>query len=65
MCGVIGLIYERPRVDLGTTAGELLRALEYRGYDSTGAALQGAGLEVDLRKGVGAPSLMRSPKPIM
>ena len=56
MCGVIGLIYERPRPDLGRVAAELLRTLEYRGYDSTGAAIQGAGEEVTLRKGVGAPS---------
>lgn len=56
MCGVIGLIYQRERRDLGVTAGELLRTLEYRGYDSTGAAVQGEGTHVDLRKGVGAPS---------
>ena len=39
MCGVIGLIYEHERGDLGVVAGELLRTLEYRGYDSTGAAI--------------------------
>jgi glucosamine 6-phosphate synthetase-like amidotransferase/phosphosugar isomerase protein len=58
MCGVIGLIYEKPRDDLGRIAAELLRTLEYRGYDSTGAAIQNAGEEVILRKGVGAPSTM-------
>ncbi len=58
MCGVIGLCYEHPRDDLGRIAAELLRTLEYRGYDSTGAAIQGAGEEVTLRKGVGAPSTM-------
>jgi glucosamine 6-phosphate synthetase-like amidotransferase/phosphosugar isomerase protein len=59
MCGVVGLIYERGRSDLGVIAGELLATLEYRGYDSTGAAIQGAGSEdVDLRKDVGAPSVM-------
>jgi glutamine---fructose-6-phosphate transaminase (isomerizing) len=59
MCGVIGLIYERGRDDLGLIAAELLRTLEYRGYDSTGAAIQAAdGEEVDLRKDVGAPSAM-------
>jgi glutamine---fructose-6-phosphate transaminase (isomerizing) len=59
MCGVIGLIYERGRDDLGVIAGELLRTLEYRGYDSTGAAIQSAdGEEIDLRKDVGAPSAM-------
>jgi len=58
MCGVIGVIYERSRSDLGEVAAELLRTLEYRGYDSTGAAIQGEGEDVDLRKGVGAPSAM-------
>ena len=58
MCGVIGLIYEHTRPDLGQVAAELLKTLEYRGYDSTGAAFQGDGLEVQLLKGVGAPSVM-------
>lgn len=58
MCGVVGLVYERPRADMGQIAGELLRTLEYRGYDSTGAAIQHLGQEVDLRKDVGAPSAL-------
>ena len=58
MCGVIGLVYENHHPTLGLVAAELLRTLEYRGYDSTGAAIQGPGEEVALRKGVGAPSLM-------
>ncbi|MCA9668340.1 MAG: SIS domain-containing protein [Myxococcales bacterium] len=58
MCGVIGLVCERHREDLGRIAAELLKTLEYRGYDSTGAAIQGDGLDVALRKGVGAPSVM-------
>jgi glucosamine 6-phosphate synthetase-like amidotransferase/phosphosugar isomerase protein len=58
MCGVIGLVCERNRADLGLVAAELLKTLEYRGYDSTGAAIQGDDEEVTLRKGVGAPSLM-------
>ena len=58
MCGVIGLICERHRADLGQVAADLLKTLEYRGYDSTGAAIQGDGDDVDLRKGVGAPSVM-------
>ncbi len=58
MCGVIGLVCERTRGDLGQVAAELLKTLEYRGYDSTGAAIQGDGDDVVLRKGVGAPSLM-------
>jgi glucosamine 6-phosphate synthetase-like amidotransferase/phosphosugar isomerase protein len=58
MCGVIGLVYEHPRDDLGKVAAELLKTLEYRGYDSTGAAIQGDTLDVTLAKGVGAPSVM-------
>jgi glucosamine 6-phosphate synthetase-like amidotransferase/phosphosugar isomerase protein len=58
MCGVIGLVYERERDDLGQVATELLQTLEYRGYDSTGAAVQGDDLDVTLAKGVGAPSVM-------
>jgi glucosamine 6-phosphate synthetase-like amidotransferase/phosphosugar isomerase protein len=57
MCGVIGLVCERDRDDLGQIAGELLETLQYRGYDSTGAVIQAATAdEVTLRKGVGAPS---------
>lgn len=58
MCGAIGLIFERCRGDLGLIAADLLKMLEYRGYDSTGAAIQGAGESVWLAKGVGAPSRM-------
>lgn len=58
MCGVIGLVYEHDRDDLGQVAAELLKTLEYRGYDSTGAAVQGGTLDVTLAKGVGAPSVM-------
>ena len=58
MCGAIGLIFERCRDDLGLIAADLLKMLEYRGYDSTGAALQGEGESVWLAKGVGAPSRM-------
>src|ERR1043165_1681708 len=58
MCGVIGFISEAHRDDLGLVAAELLKTLEYRGYDSTGAAVQGEGEAIDLRKGVGAPSVM-------
>ena len=58
MCGVIGLNYSTPRDDLGRIAAELLKTLEYRGYDSTGAAIQDANDEVTLVKGVGAPSAL-------
>jgi glucosamine 6-phosphate synthetase-like amidotransferase/phosphosugar isomerase protein len=62
MCGVIGLVFGNDRGDLGRIAAELLKTLEYRGYDSTGAAIQrgsqGAEEDVWLGKGVGAPSVM-------
>ena len=58
MCGVIGLVSERHRPRLGLVAAQLLKTLEYRGYDSTGAAFQGEGESIVLRKGVGAPSIM-------
>ncbi len=58
MCGVIGLLYHAPTPRLGVVASDLLRTLEYRGYDSTGGAFQGEGESIDLRKGVGAPSLL-------
>jgi glucosamine 6-phosphate synthetase-like amidotransferase/phosphosugar isomerase protein len=56
LCGVIGLIFERQRADLGAIATDLLRMLEYRGYDSTGAVIQGETTDATLRKDVGAPS---------
>jgi len=58
MCGVIGYISATHRDDLGLIAAELLKTLEYRGYDSTGAAVQGDDESIILRKGVGAPSVM-------
>lgn len=58
MCGVVGVVYENYRSDLGRIAAELLKTLEYRGYDSTGAAIQGYGDTWIQKKGVGAPSLM-------
>jgi glutamine---fructose-6-phosphate transaminase (isomerizing) len=59
MCGVVGFIGEKEREDLGQIASILLRALEYRGYDSTGAAIQGEDPHsIVLRKGVGAPSFL-------
>ncbi len=61
MCGVIGLVYDNDRADLGEVAAELLRTLEYRGYDSTGAAVQARAGDVELRKGVGAPSKVCEP----
>ena len=58
MCGVIGLRCAKDRADLGATAARLLRMLEYRGYDSTGAALQSEDGRVVLRKDVGSPTVV-------
>lgn len=56
MCGVIGVCVEREKDDLGELAGRLLKMLEYRGYDSTGALFQDAAGKTTLLKDVGAPS---------
>lgn len=56
MCGVIGLTCAEDREDLGAEASRLLRMLEYRGYDSTGALIQDSAGRVTLKKDVGAPS---------
>lgn len=61
MCGVIGLVFEQDHPGMGPLCAELLRALEYRGYDSTGAAVMTAAGEVTLRKGVGGPSAVCEP----
>ncbi|MDO8805855.1 MAG: SIS domain-containing protein [Elusimicrobiota bacterium] len=58
MCGVIGLRCEKDREDLGIVASKLLRMLEYRGYDSTGALIQKAGGGITLKKDVGAPTII-------
>jgi len=58
MCGVIGLRCEKDRADLGAVASKLLRMLEYRGYDSTGALIQKAGGAITLKKDVGAPTII-------
>ncbi|RCK78078.1 MAG: Glucosamine--fructose-6-phosphate aminotransferase [isomerizing] [Candidatus Ozemobacter sibiricus] len=56
MCGVIGLTYEHDKSDLGQVASRLLRMLEYRGYDSTGAIVQDSHGTITLRKDVGSPT---------
>ncbi len=58
MCGVIGLRCAGDREDLGAEASRLLRMLEYRGYDSTGALIQDSSGKVTLKKDVGAPSVI-------
>ncbi|MCF7793561.1 MAG: SIS domain-containing protein [Candidatus Cloacimonetes bacterium] len=57
-CGVLGLSLAKVSVKMGKYASQLLRALEYRGYDSTGAAFQKDDLDVKLLKDVGAPSTL-------
>lgn len=55
-CGVLGLVFKKQEIDLGKIASVLLRGLEYRGYDSTGAAIQDEKGNIILKKDVGAPS---------
>jgi len=56
VCGIVSLCYGSDVAALGHEAGELLKRLEYRGYDSTGAAFIGDDLSIQLLKKVGAPS---------
>jgi len=57
-CGVLGLSMSKVTLELGKYASVLLKALEYRGYDSTGAAFQKDDHKVTLLKDVGAPSTL-------
>ena len=57
-CGVLGLALPKVSLKMGQYASNLLKALEYRGYDSTGAAFQGETTEITLLKDVGAPSTL-------
>jgi glucosamine 6-phosphate synthetase-like amidotransferase/phosphosugar isomerase protein len=56
MCGIVSLVYKEENPSMGKEAEALLRRLEYRGYDSTGASFIGADRTVTLLKEVGAPS---------
>jgi len=56
MCGIVSLVYESDNPALGRLGESLLMRLEYRGYDSTGAAFIDSSGEVKVRKAVGAPS---------
>ncbi len=56
MCGIVSLIYSGDNPDMGKEAEALLRRLEYRGYDSTGASFIDEKRKVVLLKKVGAPS---------
>lgn len=58
-CGVLGMALPRVSINLGAYAAKLLKALEYRGYDSTGAAFLGEDkTRITLLKDVGAPSTL-------
>lgn len=56
MCGIVSLCYRSENPKLGHEGGELLKRLEYRGYDSTGAAFLRTDGSIQLLKQVGAPS---------
>ncbi|MBF0316423.1 MAG: SIS domain-containing protein [Oligoflexia bacterium] len=58
MCGVIGVVTERERRSMGALAKKLLRMLEYRGYDSTGAIIQEESGKLFFAKDVGSPTVM-------
>jgi len=57
-CGVLGMALPKVSLKLGAHASRLLKALEYRGYDSTGAAFLGKDKKITLLKDVGAPSTL-------
>lgn len=56
MCGIVSLVYKDESKNMGREAAELLRRLEYRGYDSTGASFIDKDRNILLMKKVGAPS---------
>ncbi|HUX37123.1 MAG TPA: SIS domain-containing protein [Rectinemataceae bacterium] len=56
MCGIVSLVYHDENPDMGKEAADLLRRLEYRGYDSTGASFIDRAGAISLVKKVGAPS---------
>ncbi|MCK4339367.1 MAG: SIS domain-containing protein [Candidatus Cloacimonetes bacterium] len=55
-CGVLGLAFAKQTVKMGKIAAHLLKSLEYRGYDSTGAIIQDDKGKIVFRKDVGSPS---------
>ena len=56
MCGIVSICYAKDHPFLGREASDLLKRLEYRGYDATGGAFIGTNGEIRLLKKVGAPS---------
>jgi glutamine---fructose-6-phosphate transaminase (isomerizing) len=57
-CGVLGLSIAKVSPKMGEYASTLLKALEYRGYDSTGAIFQDDKQKTVLLKDIGAPSTL-------
>lgn len=55
-CGVLGMAMPKLSLNLGRYAAALLKDLEYRGYDSTGAAFLDDKKKITLLKDVGAPT---------
>lgn len=58
MCGVVSIIYGTQNNNIGNEACFLLKKLEYRGYDSTGASFVKEDGSISLMKKVGAPSVV-------
>ncbi len=56
MCGVVSIVYKDTNKNIGREAANLLRRLEYRGYDSTGASFIDKDRNIALAKKTGAPS---------
>ena len=56
MCGVVAIVYLDDNPGLGREGSFLLKKLEYRGYDSTGAVFFKRGGATTLKKKVGAPT---------
>jgi len=58
MCGIVSLVYKDETTNMGREATELLKRLEYRGYDSTGASFIDRDRNIVVVKRVGAPSVV-------
>lgn len=56
MCGVVSIVYKNDNKELGNEAIKLLKKLEYRGYDSTGASFIRKNGKIILKKKVGSPT---------
>jgi len=56
MCGIVSLVYKDETKNMGREAAELLKRLEYRGYDSTGASFIDKDRNIALVKSVGSPT---------